>query len=141
MDNYCFLLGQVPTFLSPGQGSIIPQLFFWLLLNSFVQNSPLCSFNMSLIPQKSCITHSRSCSRVCGNGHFRKTPLAFNDFRITVYAAPTLSFLDSVLLTHASRDLFLNSITELCFSYFHYVSLHFYRGKKKITRHSNPWCL
>lgn len=28
LDNYCFLFSQVPNFLSPGQGSIIPQLFF-----------------------------------------------------------------------------------------------------------------
>lgn len=133
LDNYWILLSQVPNFPSPGQGSIIQELFFWLYLRSFVQNAPPCFSNTSLCLQKSFVTYSRWCSRGRGRGQFLNPSLAFSVSRITIHAASTLGFLDSVLWLWCIRRSFLDSSVKLWPSYFHYASLHFYREKQNYS--------
>ena len=103
--------------------------FFWLLLSSFAQNSPPHFSNISLIRQKSCVTHSSWCSRGRSSGPYRNPSRAFNVFRIMVCAVSTLNCLGSVLWLRCLRRSFLNNSVQLCPSHFHSASLHFYWEK------------
>lgn len=53
---------QVPNFPLLARAQSFMSFLFWLLLSSFVQNSPLRSLNMRLTAQKSCLTHCHWCS-------------------------------------------------------------------------------
>ena len=105
------------------------------------ENSPPCFSNVSLIRQKSCVTHSRWCSQGRSSGQFHNPSLAFNIFRIMVYAASTLRApLIRFCYSDASKDhssIAACSSAPLTFTMHHGTST----GKSKTTQHCNSWCL